>query len=317
MRDEVWFKHDARSRMDPKMAFFIKCEGMLGYGVFWGILEVLHYQNDHEFDLNIELAGIADQLKLEEITLQKIVDRLVQCGLLEQEGSVISQARLKRDQAKRSEEASRFKLSMQELGRRGGKASAEKRKSAILETNQIVNSTGSTEAEPDGQPKRSLDKREEREEISIREDTNVSSLQPQSQEVEKIHIAPKIAITEAEAKTLVEEFGREACAYYKNICSDWLVANGKTKKSPAAFMRNWIRKEIAERKGFYYPKSGENGYKPHTAANTAEKNFKYLESQYGTQGVTDMFNAVINREEKSSTITIDRGGVVPLAKKSE
>jgi len=316
MRDEVWFKHDARSRMDPKMAFFIKCEGMLGYGVFWGILEVLHYQNDHEFDLNIELAGIADQLKLEEITLQKIVDRLVQCGLLQQEGSIIFQARLKRDQANRSEEASRFKLSMQELGRRGGKASAEKRKSAILETNQILNPTGSSEAQADGSAKRSIDKREEREEISIREDTNVSSLQPQSKEIEKIIIAPKIAITEEEAKTLVEEFGKEACAYYKTICSDWLVANGKTKKNSAAFMRNWIRKEIAERKGFYYPKKNENGYKPHTAANTAAKNMKYLEDQYGKESVKDMFDTFINGEKKSGVINVDGGSVVPLPKKS-
>ena len=311
MRDEVWFKHDARSRMDPKMAYFIKCEGMLGYGVFWGILEVLHYQNDQEFDLNIELAGIADQLKLEEITLQKIVDRLVQCGLLEQDGTVVFQARLKRDQAKRSEEASRFKLSMQELGRRGGKASAEKRKSAILESNQIVDPSGSSEAEANGQPKRSLDRLDR---VDIDEVTNVTS---SSLDVvpKKLDLAPKLSMTQSEIQSLITEFGKEACAYYKNICSDWLVANGKTKKNSAAFMRNWIRKEIAERKGFYYPKPSENGYKPHTAANTAEKNMKYLEDQYGAQGVADMFDTFINGEKKSSVVTIDGGSMVPLAKK--
>jgi len=203
-------------------------------------------------------------------------------------------------------------MTMQELGRKGGKASAEKRKSTNAQPNQIVKSSGSSEAEADGQPKRSIEEREEREEI-YKEDPNGSSLEPLPK---KIDLAPKISMTQKEVDGLITEFGREACAYYKNICSDWLVANGKSKKNTAAFMRNWIRKEIAERKGFYYPKKGESNFKPHTAANTAEQNFKYLENQYGTQGVADMFNDVINRETKSSTITVDGGGVVPLPKKS-
>lgn len=312
MRDELWFKHDARSRLDPKMAYFIKCEGMFGYGVFWGLIEVLHYQNDHEFDLNIELAGIADQLKIEESKLQNIVERLVQCGLFNQQGNAVFQARLKRDQANRSDASNRFKLTMQELGRIGGKASAEKRKTRNAEQIQVHGSTASSEAEANGQPKRSLDRREE---IDKKRDLIQTPLIPLEGEKAKINLAPKISMTEQQANALIEEFGEEACRYYKHVCSDWLVANGKVKKDAAAFMRNWIRKEIAERKGFYFPKQKESGYQPHTAAATAEKNLKYLEAQYGTEGVKDMFNSFINGEEESDTISDDRGSLVPVVKK--
>lgn len=71
---------------------------------------------------------------------------------------------------------------------------------------------------------------------------------------ERVTLAPGLTMTRKQSKALIEEFGLEACRYYKPICSDWLLANGKKKKDAAAFMRNWIRKEQAERKGFYYPK---------------------------------------------------------------
>jgi len=83
---------------------------------------------------------------------------------------------------------------------------------------------------------------------------------------EKITLAPSLSMTRKQAQALIEEFGKESCEYYKRVCSDWLVANGKRKKDCAAFMRNWIRKEIAERRGFYYPKLNAGSAPPRSAA---------------------------------------------------
>lgn len=83
---------------------------------------------------------------------------------------------------------------------------------------------------------------------------------------EKITLAPSLSMTRKQAQALLEEFGKESCEYYKRVCSDWLVANGKRKKDCAAFMRNWIRKEIAERRGFYYPKLNAGSAPPRSAA---------------------------------------------------
>ena len=77
--------------------------------------------------------------------------------------------------------------------------------------------------------------------------------------------APRIALTQAGYASLVEEFGENSFRYYLKVCSDYLVSNGKTKKDYAAFMRNWIRKDVAELKGFYYRKTdnagGNNSYR--------------------------------------------------------
>ncbi len=90
-----------------------------------------------------------------------------------------------------------------------------------------------------------------------KEDPIGSSLEQKgAHDPERITLAPRILMTRQQADRLVGEFGREACEYYKPICSDWLVANGKTKKDGAAFMRNWIKKERSERRGFYYARAG-------------------------------------------------------------
>ncbi len=73
---------------------------------------------------------------------------------------------------------------------------------------------------------------------------------------ERITYKPKISMTESEMEEIQTEFGVDSVKYYLTVCSDWLCSNGKTKKSCAAFVRNWIRKDIAELKGFYYPKRG-------------------------------------------------------------
>jgi hypothetical protein len=97
--------------------------------------------------------------------------------------------------------------------------------------------------------------------------------QPTPLEPKKIPLAPKLSITELEHEKLLEEFGSESVKYYTQVCSDYLLAKGRVMKSPAAFMRNWIRRDIAECKGFYYHKF-QNGVKTQK-----EKNLEYFKNR--------------------------------------
>ena len=115
------------------------------------------------------------------------------------------------------------------------------------------------------------------------------------------NFAPKIDLSESEHEKLLQEFGEESFRYYLPVCSDWLLARGQRMASPAAFMRNWIRKDIAERKGFYYPRPKENGFQPHCAATTAQKNLEYLKMKgyiNGTEDLDEMFIANLNGEKR-------------------
>lgn len=141
-----------------------------------------------------------------------------------------------------------------------------------------------------------------------------SSVTPSRIKPEKISIAPKLSMTKEQAQGLVEEFGRESCEYYKKICSDYLLSKGKTMKDAAAFMRNWIRREIAERKGFYYPK--QNGYRPHTAASMAEKNLEYIRKMEGksdgSEDVAEMFGSLFDDKKELGSDTDGGRSLVPL-----
>lgn len=86
----------------------------------------------------------------------------------------------------------------------------------------------------------------------------------------RLTLAPRIVMTQEERDSLVAEFGEESVLYHAPRASDWLVANGRTKKNYCAFLRNWIRTEIAEQRGFYSPRNRRFGASSVTALpNTA------------------------------------------------
>lgn len=128
-----------------------------------------------------------------------------------------------------------------------------------------------------------------------------------------VNYAPKISMTEKGHESLIAEFGEASFSHYLPICSDWLQHSGKKSKDSAAFMRNWIRREIAERKGFYYPKQNQIGFKPHTAATTVEHNLEYIRKvESGEIDPEKEFRLAFNCEEKLKTISGGGGGLVPV-----
>ena len=135
------------------------------------------------------------------------------------------------------------------------------------------------------------------------EDTHVSSVTPPVKKT----LAPKIIMDEKGFRSLLEEFGNESYKYYLPICSDYLVSSGKAKKDGAAFMRNWIRKDIAERKGFYYLKlnptlQNQNSINPHMS--------KALQNQIATKTAGEIFlqrTKDIEHEQQENQKQIEQG----------
>lgn len=55
----------------------------------------------------------------------------------------------------------------------------------------------------------------------------------------------RVAMTETEYAALCESYGEAFTAEQISVADDWLLANGKTQKNYAAFMRNWLKKAQA------------------------------------------------------------------------
>jgi hypothetical protein len=55
----------------------------------------------------------------------------------------------------------------------------------------------------------------------------------------------RVAMTETEYAALCESYGEAFTTEQISVADDWLLANGKTQKNYAAFMRNWLKKAQA------------------------------------------------------------------------
>ncbi len=70
-KDTFYFSHDYNARNDEKIKFLIRKHGMLGYGVFWSIVEEL-YNNANA--LRTHYDSIAYDLRTDEILIKSIVE---------------------------------------------------------------------------------------------------------------------------------------------------------------------------------------------------------------------------------------------------
>jgi hypothetical protein len=52
-KDSFYFPHDFNARHDDKMQVLMMECGAAGYGIFWGIIEILHEEKDHKIEHNI------------------------------------------------------------------------------------------------------------------------------------------------------------------------------------------------------------------------------------------------------------------------
>ena len=66
-----WFSHDYNSRTDEKTKALIRKHGMLGYGIFWAIVEDL-YNNANALRLDCE--GIAFDMRVDESIVESVLN---------------------------------------------------------------------------------------------------------------------------------------------------------------------------------------------------------------------------------------------------
>jgi len=71
MKDTFYFSHDYNARSDEKVKRLIRAKGMLGYGIFWAIVEDL-YNNANA--LRTDYDGIAFELRTDSDTIKSIIN---------------------------------------------------------------------------------------------------------------------------------------------------------------------------------------------------------------------------------------------------
>ena len=77
-KDVGWFSHDSNARNDPKCVALILKHGALGYGVWWGVCELLRESDGYKSKLTgRDLATLVLQLRIEESQLQEIIEDMV------------------------------------------------------------------------------------------------------------------------------------------------------------------------------------------------------------------------------------------------
>lgn len=247
-RDELWTKHDCRSRLDPKMSRFLSFEGMRGYGTFWALIEILHYQNEHEIDVEIEIEGIAAQLNLEVSVLQAIIGSAIGSGLLKRENGKIYQSKLKQEQANRSKTKQDIANARSEAGRKGGLKSGEARRIADEPTTEEIPGVGSKPKQT--QAKRIEEKRKDQNRLDLK-DKNIP--EPKNQFGE----CGNVWLSKAQHTKYLEELGEKILARCVELLDNDIEKSRdslgrlnpekyKNGINAAACFRTWVIKAVME-----------------------------------------------------------------------
>ena len=71
-RENIYFSHDANAMSDPKCMLLIEQLGMEGYGMFWGLVEMLRQQPEYKMSLLL-IPALANRFKVSESKLKTVV----------------------------------------------------------------------------------------------------------------------------------------------------------------------------------------------------------------------------------------------------
>jgi len=151
MKDAYYFPHDSNSRQDPKLAALIQRFGLEGYGLWWGLIEIMHEQGGklqkfpkfYEGLSNILSLNEAERKQIEATLKQLISASINDFYLLKEDDNFIWSDRVLRNLKDREEK----RLKKVEAGRLGGILSGQsraktKQNEAPLEANEPKESKG-------------------------------------------------------------------------------------------------------------------------------------------------------------------------------
>ena len=122
MKDAYYFPHDSNARNDQRLMKVRMQYGMEGYGIYFGLIEILREQ--HEYTLYIDdLSGVAFDLRVD---IDRVQDVVLNYNLFQTEGDLFYSKSLKR----RMEKLDLIKEKRAEAGRLGGKSIGKSKASA-------------------------------------------------------------------------------------------------------------------------------------------------------------------------------------------
>jgi hypothetical protein len=132
-KDAYYFPHDSNAQHDPKCAALIHDHGMVGYGFYWCLIELLHQQTGGKLEKFPKLFdGMAHEFGCEkEFVVKQIEALLHEYFLLQEDEKYIWSERVLRN-LEEKEEKRQIKV---EAGRVGGIKSGLSRRSEINGSN--------------------------------------------------------------------------------------------------------------------------------------------------------------------------------------
>lgn len=126
MKDAYYFSHDSNARHDPKITALRSVYGLLGYGWYWVIVEMLRESKDYELNIKNKflLSSLAVELNIDRDTLDKFLkDCIDDFELFVFDGESIRSESL----CKRMEKLDEKKRRRSEAGRRGAEVTNTKK----------------------------------------------------------------------------------------------------------------------------------------------------------------------------------------------
>jgi hypothetical protein len=131
-KDTFYFTHDFFARKDPKCIALLKDFGMVGYGVYWSLIEIMYEQGGKIKKFPSLFSALAHELNIKESVLTKQIEAMLHSFelLVQDENYIWSDAVLRRLEIREQK-----KLPRVLAGKAGGIKSGESRRKKI-EMNQ-------------------------------------------------------------------------------------------------------------------------------------------------------------------------------------
>ena len=204
MKDTYYFSHDYNSRQDEKIKRLIMKHGLLGYGIFWAIVEDL-YNNSNALQMDYE--RIAFELRVDESVVKSIINDFKLFIFNEDTfGSLSVEKRL----TQRNEKSNKA------------------RNSANKRWEKSNNDANALRTQSDSNAIKEIKGKEiKSKEIKIKEN--------------KINIKEFVFLSESELNKLNEEFATHEVEWMLNKLNDYKSSTGKKYKSDYAAINMWVK----------------------------------------------------------------------------
>lgn len=220
-----YFSHDVDAHKDPKCSALIAEKGMIGYGIYWCLIEILHEQGGKIEKFPKLHEGLAFQLRIEVEQIEALLQALINdYQLLKEDEKYIWSDRVLRN----LDEQEKKRMAKQEAGRIGGLNSGKSRNN--MKQNEAV-----LEANEANEPKEKKLKEIKRKESIVKPSASMNYLLNVPPEDLK-ELSESYSCTESQVKSKGDDLF--------NYCE----SKGKRYSDYKAFLRNTLKKDFGYRK---------------------------------------------------------------------